>query len=265
MFKNLLRSAPAHIAAASLLERERPELPATHEPLAPETGRSDQLSEYSQLSKSLGFVNPHIDADLKVERFKAFLRQKDWPVFALPTVIAYMDKKAEAESEARAGWHWRPLREKDHLREAAFGQAAHAWSGQGFASGSAVNAAQAQAQFIEHRVAASDHYAGARLEKRRSRQDGYGNSEFKDEEVAASAAPYNKLVPLHALRKVAEIENGFKEPVSFFVCDYAPAPHIEHPDPFLMAVINNGRLREGVGRFVIDFWDEPGFGLSEQL
>jgi hypothetical protein len=61
------------------------------------------------------------------------------------------------------------------------------------------------------------------------------------------------------------IEAEFKEPVSFFICDYAPAPHIEHPDPFLMAVINNAQLSKGVGRFVIDFWDEPGFGLEQQI
>ncbi len=77
--------------------------------------------------------------------------------------------------------------------------------------------------------------------------------------------PYDKLVPIHALRKVAEIERDFREPVSFFVCDYAPAPHIEHPDPFLMVVVNNERLSKGVGRFVIDFWDEPGFGLEQML
>ena len=32
-----------------------------------------------------------------------------------------------------------------------------------------------------------------------------------------------------------------------------------------MAVVNNARLARGVGRFVIDFWDEPGFGLEQQL
>lgn len=55
------------------------------------------------------------------------------------------------------------------------------------------------------------------------------------------------------------------DPVKFFVCDYAPALHIEHPDPFLMAVIDNARPDHGVGRFVIDFWDEPGGGLEQQL
>ena len=32
-----------------------------------------------------------------------------------------------------------------------------------------------------------------------------------------------------------------------------------------MAVINNPQLAKGVGRFVIDFWDEPGFELDQQL
>lgn len=32
-----------------------------------------------------------------------------------------------------------------------------------------------------------------------------------------------------------------------------------------MAVVVNDKLSNGTGRFIIDFWDEPGFGLDKQL
>jgi hypothetical protein len=37
------------------------------------------------------------------------------------------------------------------------------------------------------------------------------------------------------------------------------------PDPFLMAVIPNPELEHGKGRFVIDVWDEPGFGIGSMV
>ena len=76
---------------------------------------------------------------------------------------------------------------------------------------------------------------------------------------------YNRIVPIHALKKVALIEREFREPVHVLISDYAPAPQIEYPDPFLLAVIPNPALEGGTGRFIIDFWDEPGFGLERML
>jgi hypothetical protein len=81
----------------------------------------------------------------------------------------------------------------------------------------------------------------------------------------ASQSVYDKTIPLHAVRKIAQIEKEHKGPAYFFVCDYALAPAIEHPDPFLMVCVPNPKLKIGVGRFVIDFWDEPGFGLERML
>ncbi len=69
---------------------------------------------------------------------------------------------------------------------------------------------------------------------------------------------YGKVVPLRALKKVALIEEHFKDEVKMFVSDYA----VKHPDPFLMALIDGNRV---VHRYVIDFWNEPGFGLTQQL
>ncbi len=96
---------------------------------------------------------------------------------------------------------------------------------------------------------ASDYYAGHFL--------------WDGKIYSSSQKVYDKLVPLHALKKVALIEKHFGDKVGMFVCDYAPIP--AYPDPFLMAVIANPKVREGEGRFVIDLWDEPGFGLQSQL
>ncbi len=74
---------------------------------------------------------------------------------------------------------------------------------------------------------------------------------------------YDKPIPLHALKKVALIEEHFKDKIKLFVSDYAAAL----PDPFLMAVVvhSSDLLTKGEGRYVIDVWDEPGFGLIQQL
>lgn len=236
-------------AASDLLVQERPNLAAARAPEATPRAPESPLHEYAALCKSLDLQNPHIDADLRVERFKNFLRQKDWGIFSLHAVADYMDKKAAAESAAKAGWHWRPLRAKDDIENVHFGQPAMRW-------GRAENEMRA----------ASDHYHGPHSERAmRWSNNGSGGSHETIQKIPSSGLPYDKLVPIHALRKVAEIERDFREPVSFFVCDYAPAPHIEHPDPFLMVVVNNERLSQGVGRFIVDFWDEPGFGIEQML
>lgn len=264
MLKDLLRSR----SAPDLVRPERPPVDSSNEPLksvaavqAPETG------EYEALMRSIGIANQHVGADLKIERFKVFLRAKDWPVFDLSTVVAYMDKKAQEESAAQSGWHWRPLRQKDDIRNANFGTEARAWQSGGGMSFNSSGISQEQVQLMAlaqsaiERIPASDQYRGPHT----TNQDIWGQRTGQPHEVQASAQPYDKLVPLHALRKVGAIEAEFREPVAFFICDYAPAPHIEYPDPFLMVVIDNPRLNQGVGRFVIDFWDEPGFGFGQQL
>lgn len=252
MFNSALwtgRGNSPKIEALDLITRERPDISPDRSALkAAPRSQPDLLEEYAQLSNALGIENPHINADLKVEKFKAFLRMKDWPVFSLQTVASYMDKKSADESAAKAGWHWRPLRSKDDIRSARFGTPARRW-----------DRAETEMQ------AASDYYFGPHAERGQDWSNRHQQHEDKLREVPSSGLMYDKLVPIHALRKVAETERDFPDPVSFFVCDYAPAPHIEHPDPFLMAVVNNARLGHGVGRFVIDFWDEPGFGLEAQL
>jgi hypothetical protein len=166
-------------------------------------------------------------------------------VFSLAEVISYMDKKAAEESKDKAGWEWRPLREKDNRADLHFGHKASRIS-----TGRGVEVVS---------VAASDYYRGPYKGCR------YNFGHEQDFEAGPSSRPYDKTVPLHALRKVGLIEKGFPGSVAFFVCDYAPAPHIQYPDPFLMAVVVNDKIANGTGRFIIDFWDEPGFGLDKQL
>lgn len=208
--------------------------------------RDGFLAEYALLAKDVGIPQP----DLGIEAFKDFLRQQDWGVFSLADVVAYMDKKAAAESKEKAGWQWRPLREKDHMKEATFGtEGRRAQDGRGGRSGP-----------VE--TPASDYYEGPR----KAYAQDFGGTGHREFIASSEQTAYDKTIPLHALRKVAAIEKGFKSaPVAFFVCDYAPLPEIEHPDPFLMAAINNPKLNIGVGRFILDFWDEPGFGLDQML
>lgn len=194
-------------------------------PKAPAPTRDGYLQEYKELAELVGVAAP----DLGIEAFKEFLRKKDWGVFDLAEVVAYMDRKAAKEAKEKAGWQWHPLREKDVL-----------------ATGFGTEPERTGSKMVP----ASDYY---RAPSTWTYSNGItyprpGNS------------VYNKTIPLHALRKVAAIDQEFKTvPVHFFVCDYAPLPEIRHPDPFLMAVINNDNLQTGVGRFIIDFWDEPGF------
>lgn len=82
--------------------------------------------------------------------------------------------------------------------------------------------------------------------------DGFYSSTDKSWECR----PYARLVPQHALEKVARIEARFGDRVKFFVSDYA-APDV---DPFIMVrptMCNDGGAEY---RLVFDAWDEPGFG-----
>lgn len=198
----------------------------------------EQIAEYAEIAEAVG-VAPD---DLKVEEFKTYLRGKDFPVYNLDTVVAFMDAKSKAEGQGW-GWSWVPLRYKDRI-SASFGRAAtrreiNRWARM-----------NGETQWEGQDSPASDHYTSHNW------AGGMGQ--------AIPVSSYDKVVPLHALKKVAMIEREFKHSVSFMVSDYAPAPAFK-ADPFLMAVINNSNLRSGAGRFVIDVWDEPGFGINEML
>lgn len=160
------------------------------------------------------------------DKLKNIITVLDYPIYFLEEVVSYMDKKAAVESKAKSGWHWKPLRRKD-MADNGFGNPASRDSSNKIKP-------------------ASDYY-----------------------HPHGSNGIYNLIVPAHALRKVKGIEDaceGEKEfQPKFFITDYSLAPRIPAPDPFLMVLIDNPNLDEGEGRFVIDFWDEPNFGLESML
>ncbi len=70
--------------------------------------------------------------------------------------------------------------------------------------------------------------------------------------------PYERLVPMRALEKVAKIEAKFGDRVKFLVSDYVSP----NADPFIMvrpAMCDSGTSAEY--NLIFDVWDEPGFGV----
>lgn len=235
----------------------RPPLPSKKlQPAAVNAHAQEYLDEYAELAAELGVQSP----DLAIETFKKILFDNDLPIYSLPEVVKYMDEIAAKESKEQAGWHWVPLRRKDEMLNVRFGKQADVTWGQGSSSPRTI-------------TPASDYYSGPREQWR----DGGGGftvgamGVIRDTPATPSgtvivpgAHPYARTVPLHALRRIALIEKA-TDKVKFLVSDYALAPQIAYPDPFLMAVIPNINLEAGIGRFVIDFWDEPGFGFNKML
>lgn len=211
------------------------------------------LNEYAQLAAVIGIQSP----DLAIESFKACLHKLDIPIFNLDAVIRYMDEKSAKESPHLAGWQWRPLREKDH-RSMIFGRACEHPDG----------------HYSPPRLGkpASDHYSGSAhvFENQKFFFHGEGrfvdHTEKREYDKPGDQLVYDRTIPLHAVRRVAAIERTLPgSDIAFFVSDYALLPAVLCPDPFLMAVIPNINVRNGTGRFVIDFWDEPGFGIEQML
>jgi hypothetical protein len=68
-----------------------------------------------------------------------------------------------------------------------------------------------------------------------------------------TSIPYDKHVPIEALKTAQRIKVGAPCEVEFFVSDYQAV----RPDPFLMV-----RAAGGKREFVVAHWDEPGFSLA---
>ena len=218
--------------AAKALPAPQPEPVASEPPkiTAPEASlvksRVEELAEYAKVAGEIGLAVP----TLEIEAFVAVLERLNFPVYSLDAVRAYMDDKASREGDGW-GWQWNPLREKDRF-SGWFGTAAARPMWQG-----------------APRTVASDHYS-------ETLDLGFG--------MTIPRRLYSRIVPIHALKRVAAIEKEHTKPVHFLVTDYVPQPAFR-ADPFLMAIIPNPHLNDGVGRFVIDFWDEPGFGIDKML
>lgn len=219
-------------AAAKPLSAPQPEVVVVDAPKAiakPTTAqpqsRMGELVEYAKVAQQVGLNVPA----LEIEAFVALLEKLNLPVYNLQEVVAYMDDKAKREGNGW-GWDWRPLRSKDRF-EGQFG-----------------TAARSGGMFDDRQRVASDYYA--------PRDSGMG--------MSWDRPLYDQVVPLHALQRIAAIEAEYTKPVHFVVTAYTPQPHLR-ADPFLMAVIPNPQMGSGVGRFIIDFWDEPGFGIASML
>jgi len=92
------------------------------------------------------------------------------------------------------------------------------------------------------------YWAPLRKKDARSNMRKPGRTEM---EPAVVAPVYERDVPKHALEKVQALERDLGEgPLAFFVSDYASV----RPDPFLLVLA-------GDGKYVIDVWDEPGWGM----
>lgn len=240
------------------------------------------VAEYREVAKSIGIS----EQDMLVEEFRIFLAKNDLPVFNLNEVVSYMDDIAAKDNPTGLGWHWCPVRAKDAEAAMTFGRPSveayhsngnqktpssdfyeshkfHAWNHGGFVSDGGI---------FWSGGGGNSHTQNVHVEANvRVMQEAY------DEMFRVPPTPrdwrkepspaYTRTLPLHALKKIALIENHFKatKPI-FLVTDYTIAPHVViNPDPFLMAVIPNSAVAHGKGRFIIDVWDEPGFGIERML
>jgi hypothetical protein len=198
------------------------------------------IAEYRHVARSVGVS----ETALEIEEFRIFLDKHDLPVFNRSEIVKYMDGVARRDNPTGLGWHWCPVRERDARIGATFGT---------------------PSTLAEH----IDHTTVSRTVTSRSAASDYYSDKTQ---------PYTRVMPLHALRKIALIEREFQsDAVRFLVSDYVLVPHVVtktvvlppppriNPDPFLMAVVPNGDVGHGVGTFVIDVWDEPGFGLQQRL
>jgi len=215
--------------------------PEVAEPLRQPAPRADidlldpqAIAEYRAVAQEVGMPAEMLD----VEEFRLFLDKRDLPLFNRAEVIAYMDHIAAEQNPMILGWLGCPVRATD-VCQVTFGEPSE-WNER-------IVQQQGQTRSTISKVPASDYYS-------------------------PSTKPYTRVMPMHALKKIALIEKDFGKRVKFLVSDYVLVPHIMsktmvlppspriNPDPFLMAIVPNA-VSHGNGYFVIDVWDEPGFGL----
>jgi hypothetical protein len=281
-----------------------PPRPATSRTLTkPAPAHSDdvmdeaQMAEYAEVAASIGLQS----TELAVESFRLFLVRHDLPVFSIAEVSRYMDELTARDNPSQFGWHWCPVRAKDKEPAMTFGTAAvHDQSGlfgpprtgnpldQGFPSAlggnsmsallgapagqsvsvSALEMADRQRAALMSQLSANAAMNIAALGQSRSYSGPTHRKPGSDFYNNTAVALYRRAIPLHALRKIALIEKEFTGPIRpvFLVSEYTTEAHVViRPDPFLMAVIPNELVAQGHGRFIIDVWDEPGFGIGRMV
>ena len=299
-FTSQMTTDAPHTAARAGAKTKLPHMPSHPAKLTPhidcDVMADDLIAEYRMVAEQVG-ISP---ADIVVEEFRAFLAKSDIPIFSLAEVITYMDDIAAKDNPTRLGWHWCPVRDRDAEVPMTFGRPSEkAWNtsdkaipasdfyeshrfrdhqrSQGFAigtltvtgggEGAVVSSLGQQALAMQNAAAiqntAAMQQVGLQVVSVQSAIQPPAPLDWR----AAMSPAYTRTIPLHALRKIALIEKHFggAKPV-FLVSDYTVTPHVQvNPDPFLMAVIPNSAVAFGKGRFVIDVWDEPGFGIDRML
>jgi hypothetical protein len=262
---------------------ERPRLPSVPKKLTPRVDldlmSETAIAEYFKIAAEIGISAQ----DMLVEEFRVFLAKNDIPTFNLGEVVKYMDEIAAKDNPTGFGWHWCPVRAKDAQMPMTFGR--HSQNNSGYQNG--VNIA-ASDYYESHRfrdwhnggggwnggwttmgssgggnTTVHVHSASAQMQ---AEIDGQLNAPKPRDWRTSPSPAYTRTLPLHALKKIAMIERSFKDKAIFLVTDYCTAPHVVvNPDPFLMAVIPNSAVAHGKGRFIIDVWDEPGFGIDKMV
>jgi hypothetical protein len=237
---------------------EATRLPTAPKRLTPRVDRDlipeEAVAEYRALAKEVGLA----DQDMLVEEFRLFLAKHDVPTFNLQEVVAYMDEIAAKDNPTKLGWHWCPVREKDAEVSLTFGRPSMIESNRLLMSGQTMN---------HPPVTSSDFYESHTFQQmNQMKKNGWAPPGPIDWRQHRSPA-YTRTLPLHALKKIALVEREFKGgQVVFLVTDYTVAPHVVvNPDPFLMAVVPNSAVAHGKGRFIVDVWDEPGFGIERMI
>jgi hypothetical protein len=260
-------------AKSFVAELERPALapPGKLKPSPILTSHTcNSIAEYRKVATEVGLDV----ADLAVEEFALFLREKDIPVFAHSAVVKYMDELVQKDNPSGLGWHWCAVREKDAEVKMSWGRPSRrdesgmldiARLRQLYATGYGDLATQQGFSPQQPKLTpSSDFYESHNFSRlRQAKENGLNVSDFRH----ILSPTYTRTIPLHALHKIALIEREFPGKVVFLVTEYTTTAHeyIPRPDPFLMAVIPNLGVAHGKGRFIIDVWDEPGFGLAEML
>lgn len=218
----------------------------------------DVVTTYREACEAVGVVNPEI----VMEDFKYFLNAADLPVFDLAVVAAFMDALTAKDNPSKLGWEWLPVRESDRI-DYQFGRPATE------DRSAATRAMMAEWAADRRRSSRGGFFAGAAKTQvpRIGVQPPAVIIPASDYYAGADAKVYSRAIPVHALQKIAKVEKEFGAgKVVFMITDYVTQPHVViQPDPFLMAVVPNKDLAKGVGRFVIDVWDEPGFGIAQML
>lgn len=286
-------SAATHSTAGAAIEQRAAEVAVLDRPRV--TGRkplaaidtgvmaAESIADYRATAEQIG-----LDAqDIAVEEFRHFLASKDIPSFNLREVVSYMDELVAKDNPTGLGWHWCPVRPKDSEAAMAWGQPSRyergVYMGAGHSSKETKTAASDFYQSHNFRDTDSWGWSGGMV------MMGSGSGEKKHVPTTAEimqaeidgkfqrhasikafwntpAPAYTRTLPLHALKKIATIEKEFAHRVTFLVTEYTTTPDIIiSPDPFLMAVIPNSAVSHGKGRFIIDVWDEPGFGIERML